>query len=59
MRVKAASVVFGGEFDQADDVVVEFAEVFGGNPVLGDVPATNLVDRVAVEEGQADRNRVT
>jgi hypothetical protein len=52
-------VVFGGEFDQADDVVVELAEVLGRDPVLGDVPPADLMDRAAVEEGPADPEPVT
>jgi len=46
----AASVVFGGEFDQADDVGVELADVVGRHPVLGDVPPADPMDLVTVEE---------
>jgi hypothetical protein len=37
----AVSVRSGSELDHADDDAGEFAEVFGADPVPGDVPAAD------------------
>src|SRR5215467_8643066 len=47
-------VVLGDQLDGADDVGVEFRQVFGWYPILQDRAAAHLVELIAVDEGPPD-----
>ena len=43
-------LVLSNDFDQSNDILVEFLQVFGGNPPLGVMVAAHFVDNITVHE---------
>ena len=58
--------IFSDDFDQADDVVVEFFQIFGGNLPFGLTVTADLLNRIPIDKtflhaelGTVERKRIT